>query len=340
LIKNKKESILTKEDFEVLFGKYKLINSETKKVSKGMCDKIAQKCLHYYAVPKDTSENYFSDIISENKVKIKELLEEDKGKAYNYIFDKIRSKDYLYIRRLKTKNQNEYKYKIFVNIKVKNDIDKNLVLSEVMENVSPFFNIESQKLYDTNINSTKSRDGIGSNEDKNLFKIKDEEIIYKVMLYGKPTNTYKYTEDLEIEIENTINFKVKDVLGFCKVQDIYIDVIKNFRRSLYQDISTIDLSCTEDSTVDGIDLVDKKSVFYAYLDDFDLSEVEQTVVNLTFQEYNLYKDEDLQYFKDALKQKTSKSYSGSYLRKTFLDNLCIKLANNSPFRELEVTNLS
>jgi len=339
LIENNKdkENILTKEDFEVLFGKYKLINSEIKKVSKGMCDKIAQKCLHYYAVPKDTSENYFSDIISQNKVKIKELLEEDKGKAYNYIFDKIRAKEYLYIRRLKTKNQNEYKYKIFINIKVKKDTDKNLVLSEVMENVSPFFNIESQKLYDTGI---KSKDNESTDEDKNLFKITDEEIIYKVMLYGKPTCTYKYTEDLEIEIENTVNFKVRDVLGFCKVQDIYVSVIKNFRRSLYQDISTVDLSCTDDSTVDGIDLVDKKSVFYAYLDDFDLSEVEQTVVNLTFQEYNLYKDEDLQYFKDALKQKTSKSYSGNYLRKTFLDNLCIKLANNSPFRELEVTKLS
>ena len=318
--------ILTKEDFEVLFGKYGYIKGELKKVSKGMSTKLAQKCFHLYNVPKDTTENYISEIISEDKGKIKDLLEEDKGKCYNYIFERLRSQDYLCIRRLKTKNPNEFKYKVFLNIKVKKDTDKFNILNDIVNELS-FFDIISKKIYDTSKSIDKDL-----NKDP-FFEVKNDEIIYKVMLYGKPTKAFIYMEDLEQEIESTVN-KLN-----CKVQDLDIKVIKNFRKSLYYDIESIDFSDTEDAFTDIISDVDKKTLFYAYINDFGLNDAEKTIINLTFQGYNLYRDEDLDYFKEALKQKTNKSFSGNYLRKTFLDKLCKKLAKNSPFRDVEVSNV-
>ena len=327
----KEDSILTKEDFEVLFGKLNYFRGEIKKSSKGIADKLAQKCLHLYNVPKDTTENFVSEIVNEDKELIKSLLDEDKGKAYNYIFDRLRTSDYLCIRRLNTKDPKDFKYKIFLNLKVKKDTDKYNLLNEVIESLS-FFDIESKNIYNT---SKVNSDNSNNTNNKDVFKdtcylVNNDELIYKVMLYGKPSKAFIYKEDLEIEIEDTIN-KLN-----CKVQDTYIKVIKNFRKSLYYDIESIDFSETEEFY---LDLVDKKTLFYAYINDFSLNEAEKTVINLTFQGYNLYREEDLGYFKDILKQKTNKDFSGSYLQKTFLDKLCRKLALSSPFRDNEVSSV-
>jgi len=331
-VKSVKDS-LTKDDFEAIFGKYNYVKGELKKGSKGISDRLAQKCLHLYNVPKDITESYISDIIAEDKELIKSLLDEDKGKAYNYIFDRLRTSDYLCIRRLNSKDPTEFKYKIFLSIKVKKNISKYNVLSEIFEEVFPFFDIQSKNIYSNTKEVSTDKDK-GNKE--SLFEVKNDEIIYKVMLYGKPTKAFIYSEDLEKEVENIINKKCSKSLGYCKVQDIDTKVIKNFRKSLYYDIESIDFSETEEFY---LDLVDKKTLFYAYINDFSLNEAEKTVINLTFQGYNLYKEEDLGYFKDILKQKTNKDFSGSYLQKTFLDKLCKKLALGSPFRDNEVSSV-
>jgi len=317
--KDNKSIELSEKDFEVLFGKVAYVDNELKRKSKGFSAKLAQKCYHMYNVPKDTTENYVSEIVAKEKGTIKELLDLDKGKAYNYIFDRLRSQDYLYVRRLKTKNANEFKYKVYVNVKVKKSTDKYNLLNDIIEEISHFFDIESKNIYDIN---TKEDEII--NKDF-FFDIKNDEIIYKVMFYGKPTKAFIYTEELEQEIEKSINNQVNLNIDFCKVQDIDIKVIKNFRKSMFYDIESVDFSD------DTIDITDKKTLYYAYIDEFNLRDCEEAFINLSFQGYNVYKEEDIPYFKEVLKKKDNQEFSKNYLRTKFLNKLCDKLSDNSPF---------
>lgn len=317
------EEKLTEKQFEIIFGRYTNKKGKIEKVSKGLCGQLSKKFFHMYKVPQDTTENYISEIISENKSTVKSLLEQSEGKAkvVNFLNDKLRTREYLNIMRVKTKDINEIKYKIFVNVKVKKDTDKFNLLNEIQEEVSKMFSVETRNIYD-----------LDKNENKDVFfLLNNDELIYKVMLYGKPSKAFLDREDLEIEIEALIN-NIETIK--VKVQDIYIKVIDRFRKSLYYDLESIDFSES-----DFIDLIDKKTLFYSVINEFGLTESEKTFINLTFQGYNVYKDSDIEIFKEALKTKDGQSFSTKYLRKSFLDRIVDKLKENSPFNDFEVSHV-
>jgi len=314
---------LTEKQFEIIFGRYFTRKGKIEKVSKGLCGQISKKFFHMYKVPQDTTENYISEIISENKSTVKSLLEQSEGKAklVNYLNDRLRTREYLNIMRVKTKDINEVKYKIFVNIKVKKDTDKFNLLNEIQDEISKMFSVETRNIYDIN-----------KNENKDLFfLLNSDEIIYKVMLYGKPSKAFLDREDLEIEVESIIN-NIETIK--IKVQDIDIKVIDRFRKSLYYDLDSIDFSES-----DFIDLIDKKTLFYSVIDEFGLTESEKTFINLTFQGYNVYKDSDIDIFKEAMKKDSGELLSSKYLRNRFISILCDKLKENSPFNDFEVTHV-
>lgn len=317
------EEKLTEKQFETIFGRYTQNKGKLEKVSKGICGQLAKKFFHMYKVPQDTTENYISEIISENKSTVKSLLEQNGGKAklVNFLNDKLRLREYLNIQKVKTKKIEELKYKLFINIKVKKDTDKFNLLNEIVEETSKMFSVETRNIY-----------SISENENKDwFFEVNNAEIIYKVMLYGKPSEAFLDREDLEIEVESLIN-NIESIK--VKVQDIDIKVIDRFRKSLYYDLDSIDFSES-----DFIDLVDKKTLFYSVINEFGLTETERTFVNLTFQGYNVYKDSDIEIFKEALKTRDGNSFSTKYLRKSFLDRLVEKLRENSPFNDFEVSHI-
>lgn len=275
-----------------------------------------------YNVPKDTTESYISDIVSKHKQEILIIFnnldrQEATKKLYNYLFDKIKTRDYLNIQKVMVKNPQEFKYKVFCNIKVKKDTNKYDLLNEIIEKMSLTFDIESKNIYD-----------LDKNENKEVFfYTNNDEIVYKVMFYGKHLKTLSSTEEMENEIEHMINEIQGELIDLCKVQDIDIKVINRFRKSLYYDIESIDF------TDDILDSVDKKTLFYNYIEEFNLTNVEEAFINLCFQGYNIYKDEDVIYFQEVMKKKDSQSYSKNYLRNDFFNKLCIKVSENSPFCE-------
>jgi hypothetical protein len=276
-----------------------------------------------YNVPKDTTENYISDIVSKHKQEIISILnnlekQEANKKLYNYLFDKIKTRDYLNIQKVMVKNPQEFKYKVFCNIKVKKHTNKYDLLNEIIEKMSLTFEIESKNIYD-----------LDKNENKEVFfYTNNDEVVYKVMFYGKHLKTPSSIEEMETEVEQILNkIQGEGLIDLCKVQDIDIKVINRFRKSIYYDIENIDFSD------DILDSVDKKTLFYNYMEEFNLTNTEEAFINLCFQGYNIYKDEDIIYFQEVLKKKDNQSYSKNYLRNDFFNKLCEKLSENSPFCE-------
>jgi hypothetical protein len=113
--------------------------------------------------------------------------------------------------------------------------------------------------------------------------------------------------------------------GVVKLTSLNIQINKRARVSIDSCMSNIDFSD------DLIEPSSKKELFYRHIEEFELNPNEEAFINLTFKGYNIYSDLDSEVFQEVIKGKGGARVSKGYLRKSFLERLCVKLTEKSPF---------
>ena len=144
--------------------------------------------------------------------------------------------------------------------------------------------------------------------------------LFEVEFKGKPSQEYLDETELYMVMEKYIN-----QTGIVKLTSLNIQINKRARVSIDSCMSNIDFSD------DLIEPSCKKELFYRHIEEFELNPNEEAFINLTFKGYSVYSDLDLEVFQEAIKGKGDVKVSKGYLRKSFLERLCIKLTEKSPF---------
>lgn len=263
---------------------------------------VAKKMRHKYNIPYDTSQSYIVDIISKEYDKVTDLIRSDsKGRLNLFFTDKLRSREYCAIEKVKILDTNQYKHKVFVNVELSEPINPHDLLYYVSNSVSTIFSIEKSDVFD------KDKKGYRNN-------------LLTLLFYGRASPQFSIQEDLEIEFERLIN-----EFDNVKVLDSYSSYVDRFYQSIYHNIGNIDF------TDDYFEVADKKELFYEYLDEFCLTENEKTFVNLVFKGYHPNDDSDIEFFIDSMKTDDGSKLSAGYIRNRFFGKLCKKLRAKSPF---------
>jgi hypothetical protein len=144
--------------------------------------------------------------------------------------------------------------------------------------------------------------------------------LFEVEFKGKPSQEYLDENELYMIMEKYIN-----QTGIVKLTSLGIQINKRVRVSIDSCMSNIDFSD------DLIEPSCKKELFYRHIEEFELNPNEEAFINLTFKGYNVYLDLDFEVFQKAIKGKGNNIVSKGYLRKSFLERLCVKLTEKSPF---------
>ena len=261
---------------------------------------IAKSFRHKYRVPYDTAQSYLLEIFSEFKDEIIQLYNSNQGNFLNNFFtEKLRKK--LKIHRVTLKDPNLHSYKVTCVVEMVENIGKYDILEVINCEIQKVFSIEYSKIRDIKSENTNK-------------------ILYEIEFKGKPSTQYLDETDLEIIIEKYINST-----KIVKLTSVGIRINKRARVSIDSMLTNIDFSD------DLIEPSCKKELFYNHIKEFELSENEETFINLTFKGYNVYSDLDVSIFQDSIKGKNDTKVSTGYLRKSFFDRLCLKLTEKSPF---------
>lgn len=262
-------------------------------------NEIAKTFRHRYSTPYDTAQSYLLDIFAENKEEAVSLYREDVGKFKNYLTEKLRRE--LKIFRVTLKDRKLHKYKLIFVVESLQNVGKYDILGTLNEEISKIFSVEYSKIRDIKTENTKKT-------------------LYEIEIKGKPSLDYLDEMDLYMVLEKYIN-----KTNIVKLTSLDIQINKRSRVSIDTFLTSIDFSD------DLIDVSCKKELFYNHIEEFELTDNEQAFINLTFKGYNVYSDLDLDIFQEVIKVKGSDKVSKGYLRKSFIDRLCNKLTEKSPF---------
>ena len=263
---------------------------------------LAKTISHRYSVPKDSASSYLLEVFAENKQEIQNwYINDEINYLKNYLLDEGRKK--LGIYRVTLKDSAQHTYKLSLVVTSIESTGKYDILGLINEELSKIFTIEYSKL--------KGNIQVNS---------KGQPLI-EIEIKGKPSPQFREEEVLYIELEKRIN-----LLGIIKLTSLGIQINKRARVSIDNHLQYIDFSD------ELIEPDCKKSLFYNNIKEFDLNQNEENYVNLCFKGYNPNSDLDLPLFQEAIKSNNGKDIvSKGYLRKAFLDRLCKKLTENSPF---------
>ena len=262
-------------------------------------NQISKTFRHRYNTPYDKAQSYLLDIFAENKDEVISLFRQDQGKLRNYFTDKLRKK--LNIYRITLKDPSQHSYKMVCVVELLENIGKYDILGTLNDEISKIFSIEYSKIKDIKSENMK----------KTLFEVEFK---------GKPSQEYLDETELYMVMEKYIN-----QTGIVKLTSLNIQVNKRARVSIDSCMTNIDFSD------DLIEPSCKKELFYRHIEEFELNPNEEAFINLTFKGYSVYSDLDLEVFQEAIKGKGDVKVSKGYLRKSFLERLCIKLTEKSPF---------
>lgn len=281
-------------------NKLKLSDKEFQKLLTLM-NSISKTMKHRHNVAYDTAQSYCLDIFAENKDEVISLFRHnDIGYLKNYLTDRLRKK--FKIQRVTLKDRARHTFKLNLVVEQLESIGKFDILADINEELNKIFTIEYSK--------------IKNSESENLKKT-----LLEIEIKGKPSLQFIDEDILYIELEKRINN-----LGSVKLTSLGIQVNKRVRVCIDNFLQYIDFSD------ELIEPECKKELFYRHLEEFELNDNEQTFVNLTFKGYNIYSDLDIDIFQDSIKPSYGKNkVSKNYLRKTFIERLCNKLTEKSPF---------